>query len=334
MNKLLMLTFLLFGMNSNPFYAQQTQHNNSSSNDYVGYLFTYFKGNAVKDEAICYAISDDGYKYLALNQNQPIIDSKLISSTGGVRDPHLLRSEDGKTFYMVVTDMTSHKGWDSNRAMVLLKSSDLINWTSSVVNIQQKYPGHEELKRVWAPQTIYDSAVGKYMVYWSMKHADGPDIIYYAYANADFTDLESEPKQLFFPKNGKSCIDGDIVNKNGLYYMFYKTEGDGNGIRMAITDSLTSGRWIEQPGYKHQTKDAVEGSSLFKINNSNTYILMYDVYMKGKYQFCESIDLDTFKIIDKDVSMNFHPRHGSIIPITKEERARLISAFGMSSAID
>ncbi len=297
--------------------------------DFAGYLFTYFKGNAVEDEAICYAISRDGYNYLTLNNNHPILDSKQISSAGGVRDPHILRGEDGKTFYMAVTDMTSSKGWDSNRAMILLKSDGLINWQSSIVNIQQKYPNQENLKRVWAPQTIYDPGAGKYMVYWSMKHGDGPDVIYYAYANKDFTDLESEPKQLFFPKNGKSCIDGDIINKNGLYYMFYKTEGNGDGICLAITDSLTSGRWIEQPGYKQQTSDAVEGSNVFKRFNDDTYILMYDVYMKGKYQFCESRDLDSFKVIDQDISMDFHPRHGSIIPVTRRELKALTDKWGI-----
>jgi hypothetical protein len=302
--------------------------------DYAGYLFAYFKGNEVKDEAVCYAISHDGYNYLTLNNNNPIIDSKAISSTGGVRDPHILRGEDGRTFYMVVTDMTSSKGWDSNRAMVLLKSNDLINWTSSIINIQQKYPNQENLKRVWAPQTIFDPAVGKYMVYWSMQHGNGADIIYYAYANEDFTDLESEPKQLFFPKNGKSCIDGDIINKNGLFYMFYKTEGHGNGIKLAITDSLASGKWIEQPGYKQQTRDAVEGSSIFKLINTDTYILMYDVYMKGKYQFCESKDLDVFKIIDKDISMNFHPRHGSVIPVTRRELKALTDKWGMPQGFE
>ena len=163
---------------------------NIAEKDYVAYLFTYFHGNSVEEEQICFSVSLDGYNYRALNNNRPVIDSKKISETGGVRDPHILRSQDGETFYMVVTDMTSSKGWDSNRGMVLLKSKDLVNWTSSTINIQKKYPGQEELKRVWAPQTIYDPEAGKYMVYWSMQHGNGPDIIYYAYANSDFTDLE------------------------------------------------------------------------------------------------------------------------------------------------
>ncbi len=330
MKNLFLALLVVCGING---AAAQEYKSGPVEKDFTAYLFTYFKGNKVEDEAICYAVSTDGYNYKALNRNTPVIDSRKISSTGGVRDPHLLRAEDGETFYMVVTDMTSSKGWDSNRAMVLLKSTDLVNWSSSVVNIQKKYSGQEDLKRVWAPQTIYDAAEGKYMVYWSMKHGDGPDIIYYAYANPGFTDLEGEPRVLFNPKNGKSCIDGDIINKNGLYYMFYKTEGHGNGLRLAITDSLASGNWIEQPGYKQQTRDAVEGSSTFKLINSDTYILMYDVYMKGKYQFTESKDLDVFKVIDQEISMDFHPRHGSVVPVTARELKRLADQWGLPEGI-
>lgn len=311
-----------------PVRAQQP-YEGIAEKDYVAYLFAYFLGNKVEEEQICFAISADGYNYRALNNNKPVIDSKDISSTGGVRDPHILRTQDGKSFYMVVTDMTSSKGWSSNRAMVLLKSDDLINWTPSIVNIQQKYPTQEDLLRVWAPQTIYDPHAEKYMIYWSMKHGDGPDIIYYAYANADFTDLEDEAKQLFSPRNGKSCIDGDIIYKNGIFHLFYKTEGHGNGIRKAMTDNLTSGCWIEQPGYKQQTKEAVEGSSVFKLINEDKYMLIYDVYMKGSYQFCESYDLDNFKVIDNEVTMDFHPRHGSVIPITKKELKTLTDTWGM-----
>ena len=138
--------------------------------DYVAYLFTYFTGNHISEEAVCYAVSMDGYTYWALNDGKPVLDSKVISSTGGVRDPHILRSQDGHTFYMVVTDMVSDNGWDSNRAMVLLKSNDLVNWTHSIINMQKRYKGQEKLKRVWAPQTVFDPEAGKYMVYLSLIH--------------------------------------------------------------------------------------------------------------------------------------------------------------------
>ncbi len=323
-----MVVAIMHICNSEPVFSQIYKAG-PADKDLAGYLFAYFKGDAVGEESVHYAISTDGYHYKALNGNMPVLRSDTISSTGGVRDPHMLRGIDGQTFYMVLTDMTASKGWDSNRAMVLLKSTDLVNWKHSIINIQQQYKGQEKLKRVWAPQIIYDPKAGKYMVYWSMKYDNGPDVIYYAYANSDFSSFISEPKVLFTPKDGKSCIDADITNKNGLFYLFYKTEGNGNGIKLAITDSLTSSKWVEQDGYKQQTSDAVEGPGLFKLIGSDKYILMYDVYRKGKFQFCESFDLDKFKAIDNEVTMDFHPRHGSIIPLSRRELLNVTERWGI-----
>ena len=52
--------------------------------------------------------------------------------------------------------------------------------------------------------------------------------------------------------------------------------------------------------------------------------------MKGTYQFCESVDLDEFKVVDHNVTMNFHPRHGSVIPITSSEMKTLIDHWGVT----
>jgi arabinoxylan arabinofuranohydrolase len=294
----------------------------SDKNKYSGYLFTYFTGNSKPDESIRFAVSRDGYTYKALNNNKPIILSEKISETGGVRDPHILRGADGKTFYMVVTDMVSSKGWNSNRGMVLMKSNDLINWTSTAINFQKRFKGQDSLLRVWAPQTIYDPVAKKYLVYFSLKHGGGPDKIYYLHTNYDFTDFVSEPKQLFFsPTNGAS-IDGDIIYKDGKYHLFFKTEGSGAGIKVAVSDKLTEGYQLIDK-YVQQTKDPVEGAGVFKLNNSDEYILMYDVYTKGKYQFTKTKDLENFTVIDEAVSMDFHPRHGTVMPITEEEFQRL-----------
>ena len=301
--------------------------------DMAGYLFVYFTGNDISQEAICFALSNDGLSWHKLNGGRPVIDSKVISSTGGVRDPHILRDEDGHTFYMVATDMVSANGWDSNRAMVLLKSEDLINWSHSVINIQQTYEGQDDLKRVWAPQTIYDHKASKYMIYWSMKHGDGPDIIYYAYANDSFTGLTGEPRPLFIPADRKSCIDGDIVYKDGKYHLFYKTEGHGNGIKVAVTNELTSGCWTESPDYKQQTDQAMEGAGTFKLSGADKYILMYDLYTSGRYQFTETTDLEHFRAIDSKVTMDFHPRHGTVMAVTRDEMKRLTDKWGLPEGV-
>ena len=299
----------------------------SKKSPFSAYLFTYFTGNSKSEEAIRFAISKDGFTYRALYKNEPVILSENISETGGVRDPHILRGADGKTFYMVVTDMVSAKGWSSNRGMVLLKSTDLVNWTSSVVNFQKRFRGQDSLLRVWAPQTIYDDSAKKYMVYFSLKHGSDPDKIYYAYANASFTDLETEPKQLFYSPDGAACIDGDIVKKEGKFYLFFKTEDRHPGIKIAVSDHLTHGYKMERKDYVQQTKSPVEGAGTFRLNSGDDYVLMYDMYTTGRYQFTKTKDLQTFTVVDEDVRMNFHPRHGTVMPITAAETKRLVEKW-------
>lgn len=324
--------FLLVAANGQPSKnkrAVQKNHPGSSvpaaREKYSAYLFAYFTGNAKEEEAIRFAISNDGYHYRALNNNKPVVSSAAISSTGGVRDPHILRGADGKTFYMVATDMVSALGWNSNRAMVLMKSTDLVHWTSSVVNIQKRFPGNDSLLRVWAPQTIYDPVARKYAVYFSMKQGRDPDKIYFAYANADFTDLETVPKQLFYsPVNG-ACIDGDIVVKDGMYYLFFKTEDSQPGIKIAVSDRLTEGYTLQSSDYVQQTLSPVEGAGTFKLNDGSGYILMYDMYTSGRYQFTKTTDFKHFRVVDEEVSMNFHPRHGTVIPITAKEAETLVA---------
>lgn len=297
---------------------------------YDAYLFAYFAGNGPDREQVHYAISDDGFNYKALNGNKPVLDSKTISTSGGVRDPHLLRSPDGKTFYMVLTDLyVPEMGWN-NTKMVMLRSDDLINWQHAIVDIPKQFSERfDDVNRVWAPQTIYDEMAGKYMLYFSMKKGEGPDIIYYAYANDGFTGLETEPKQLYYPPNKEdACIDGDIVKKDGKYYLFHKAESGEPGIKLAISDRLTGGYELVSDQRVDRERAQVEGSGTFKLNDRDAWVLMYDVYTSGRYQFTISEDLRRFEVVDDQVSMNFHPRHGSVLPITAEEKQLLVEKWG------
>ena len=315
-----------------------TPVSNNDSDEKVAYLFTYFNGNAPHEEQICYALSEDGFNFTPLNHGRPVIKSDSIALTGCVRDPHILRCEDGKTFYMVVTDMRSSLGWSSNRGMVLLKSTDLINWQHSTVHFPTKYPKKwGNVIRVWAPETVYDNKTGKYMVFYSLRTSDDDsfDKIYYSYVNEDFTDLEGEPIYMF--DNGRATIDGDIVfnEQDQLYHLFYKSEA-GRGIFQATAKQLTSekgkplgSQWTKVPGNVEQTKKAVEGVGVCKSLDGKSWIIMYDCYMDGHYQFCKSTDLKTFEFVqDTKTQGKFTPRHGTIIPITQAEKDRLLKEFG------
>jgi len=295
---------------------------------YFCYLFAYFTGNNPSQEQIRFAVSRDGYNYTPLNNGNPVVGSDTIARTGCVRDPHILRGKDGK-FYMVVTDMKSSLGWSSNDGLVLLKSNDLINWTHTYIDFPTAFPtrfNRTDLTQVWAPQTIWDPDAQKYMVYYSIGESINGVTqyykIYYSYVNDDFTGL-TEPEVLY--DHGSNTIDGDIVydESDSLYHIFFKTEGNGNGIQQSTSPSL-KGSWTDEGKYLQQTTVAVEGSGVFPLINSNNWVLMYDCYTSGYYQFCTSADLHNFSWVQNTSNTgSFAPRHGTVIPITSAEAKSL-----------
>ncbi len=302
---------------------------------YDGYLFAYFEGTGPKNlqEQLHFGLSTDAVNWHALNNNQPIIPSKDISSTGGIRDPHVLRGEDQKSFYMVATDMfTIKNGWDYNPGIVLLRSTDLINWSHGIIDLEKLYPKKfPNVKWVWAPQTIYDPAEGKYLVYFTVRLKDNPALDFYcAYANKDFTGFESEPKLMFQAKYG--AIDGDIIYKDGLYHFFYKGNSKDekgkefkNGIQQATAKTL-QGPWVEDFKYVDAYAEkhiSVEGSGIFKLNGVESYVLMYDLYRDHRYEFQRSDDLFNFSAQPESFTKDFNPRHGTVISLTGNELLRL-----------
>ena len=99
------------------------------------YLLCYFTGNNPEQERVCFATSDDGYKFYALKNGLPMIEQTL--GTGCCRDPFVFRA-DGK-YYVIATDMKSEMGWDSNHAMVIFESEDLIQWGNErIIDIKSK----------------------------------------------------------------------------------------------------------------------------------------------------------------------------------------------------
>ncbi len=307
---------------------------------YEGYLFVYFEGAGPTDlqEQLRFGVSADGIHWSALNKNQPIISSAQISSTGGIRDPHILRGQDRKSFYLVATDMYALKnGWGHNPGIVMLRSDDLVNWSHRSIDLEKSYPGKfKGVQWVWAPQTIYDPSSGKYLVYFTVRMKDDPALDFYcAYANKDFTAFEEEPKLMFKSRNG--AIDGDIIYKDGLYHFFYKgnTKDENgkeikNGIQQATAKSL-KGPWKEDFIYLDAYSDkgiAVEGSGVFKLNNSDEYILMYDLYGNLRYEFQRSKDLFNFTKIPESFTKDFNPRHGTVLSITRAEAQRLQEKWG------
>lgn len=302
------------------------------------YLFAYFVSNETAGQQVCYAVSENGLDFVPLNGGKPVISSDSISRSGGVRDPHLLRAEDGGIL-LSLTDMDWQRGKWSCRGIVLMKSEDLIHWQHNSVHFPERFAGEEAAlaDAVWAPQTIYDPIAEKYMVYFSMHSPkDGPfsqDAVFYAYANDTFSDLDGSPKRLF--RYDGPSIDTDIVRDNsGTYHIFFNTWGgalQGTGRRKFIASNLTdSSTWQLSEGLMKPEGVTMksEGSSAYPLNDGSAWVLAYDCYADGVFHFCTSTDLTHFTLVrETKTGGNFTPRHGSILPITTREYERLIEYF-------
>ena len=314
--------------------------------DMGAYLFVFFSDPT---HSIFMATSRDGYTFTAVNEGQPVIGGDSIAEQRGVRDPHISRGPDG-AFYLCMTDLhifAKEKGlrdtqwerdgelysWGNNRALVLMKSHDLIHWTRSHVRIDKAFPEKfGDIGCAWAPETTYDPVKGKMMIYFTMRIGNGKTQLYYAYTDDDFTRLDTEPKLLFsYPDPKVQVLDADITPlPDGRYCMMYVAQEKPGGIRMALSDSIHGGyrydpKWVDfEPG-------ACEAPNVWKRIGEDKWVVMYDVFsiQPHNFGFCETTDFVNFKPLGRFnegvmKAVNFRsPKHGSVIQITKEEADRL-----------
>ena len=180
-----------------------------------GYLYCHMSD---RGEFTAYAVSRDGMNYQDILNGDAIMDPEEHARIeGGQRDAFITRSWDGKGYVMVTTDMCvrkSHK-WD-NYGIDLLKSDDLIHWTSvtfdyrkgkqifSNPEAESVYKNWSTINRVWAPQIFWDpnyvwenGEKGGYMIYYSMlnRPEEKYDRMYYSYADKTFTKLTYQPAE-------------------------------------------------------------------------------------------------------------------------------------------
>lgn len=295
------------------------------------YLFCYFTGNKPEEERIHFAVSTDGYNFRALNGNRAVINQTLGKKC--CRDPFIFRDNEGK-LHIIATDMKSEEGWANNNSMVIWDSENLTDWENERIIDFTKYPSTRDAVRVWAPEVIFDENKGEYMIYWTHLNRDSDldTIPWYAYTK-DFTTLETEPKILYKPKSGLCAIDGDMIFKDGKYYLFV-ADGEKDGICCVVSESA-SGPFEEAENNKISLADtALEGNCIYKNENTGKYILIADQFKKGGYFMQESDDLINFTVVDKSrYSLDcLKPRHGSMLSISDEEYKRLVEFYGFEQS--
>ncbi|MCX8477470.1 MAG: glycoside hydrolase family 43 protein [Sphingomonas sp.] len=323
----------------------------AAEKDRSAYLLVYFKDET---HSLHFAVSSDGYSFTDVNGGEPVLLGRDIAEQKGVRDPHISRGPDG-AFYLAMTDLHifaqreglrstewqrdgERYGWGNNRALIFMKSYDLVHWTHAAVRVDRLFPSTAEIGTAWAPQTLYDPAKRKMMVYYSTRDGKETDHMVYSYADDAFTTLTAPPVPLFkYPDPTKGTIDGDITRVGGKYHLFYVAHDKPGHLRQAVSGKINRDYAFDPTKIDPETV-ATEAPSLWRRHGTDTYVLMYDVFGAkpvNNMGFSETRDFVHFKNLGRFnepgspmKSTNFsQPKHGAVVSISPEEMRRLQAYF-------
>ncbi|OLN91645.1 Xylosidase/arabinosidase 2 [Colletotrichum chlorophyti] len=322
---------------------------------FKGYAFSYFTGSSRAGENIFFAASqgNDALQWTELNGGQPVLKSAY--GTKGLRDPFLIRSPEGDTFYLIATDLSIGSGtsWGDavrigSRYLEVWESHDLKTW-SEQRHILVSPP---EAGNTWAPEAYYDEELGAYLVFWASSLYEASDVnrtgsTYHRMLYATTRDFVTFSETSVWQDAGMSRIDSTVIKSADTYYRFTKDEGaSGTGCSDIIQESSASLRatlesWtiIDSCIGRKAGTSAVEGPTAFKSNpddvHGEKFYLFVDEYGGRGYIPLETADIGNPNwTVSSSYDLPSSPRHGTVIPVTAAELASLTEATPVRRAVN
>lgn len=321
----------------------------ATAEEFEGYLLVFFASNSVGGEKIFYAGSDgnNAIRWKVLNNGQAVVAS--TQGTTGLRDPFIIRSQEGDRFFMVATDLSIGSGTTfdeaqriGSRYIEVWESTNLIDWGEQ----RHVLVAPDNAGNAWAPEAYYDDELGEYVVFWasSLYEDDDPDHegdsynrIMYA-TTRDFVSFTEAEVWQDSDSEG-SRYDSNVLKADGVYYRFTKDDGgDANGCRdvlqessSTLTDTLESWDLVTSCISEMAGTGEIEGPAAFKSNpgdlNGEKFYLFVDEFTGRRY-----IALETEDIAQPDWKISEHQgipyaRHGGVVPITAAELDALYEAY-------
>lgn len=292
--------------------------------EYEAYILSYFAGkNESKEMYMGY--SYDGVHWMRLNSADAVLTPQ--KGVRQIRDPFIMRKKDG-SFAVFATN-----GW-SSPMISIWDSENLDSFENERLCKLSEKGGVASGFHVWAPECNYDPITDQYYVYWSDPDANnGVGQIYYNTT----PDLEQYSEAGVFFEREFFIIDASIKKYNGDYYMVYDdATGDndtGNGgrrIYAAKADSLEPGAFYPYSGVL--SEGVAEGPFLFQNFKDGSWFAYYDYYSKHKfgYTVIDDITTDNWQYRGICETMPWKEvRHGGVIPVTKKELDRILSAWAL-----
>ncbi|WP_217238159.1 glycoside hydrolase family 43 protein [Streptomyces sp. AC555_RSS877] len=283
------------------------------------YVMGYFTESTTMLEAdygLHLAVSTDGLRWMPLNQNNPVVTP--TEGAGGLRDPFIMRKQDG-TFVVLATDLKG-TDWNYNSQYIhVWDSADLRTFTG-----YRRVKLHDMVTHSWAPEAFWDAGRGQYGIIYSSVNSSGHNVIMVNYTT-DFRTVTS-PQVFFDP--GYDIIDGDLaVGVNGVNYLYYKRDQKLVGAR---STTLAPGSFT--PFSTPVAHGGTEAPTLVKSLTSSTWYLWGDTYTpNGVFYVWQSNDLaaGTWTALDQRAyTQPLNSKHCAIETITTTEYNNLVAKWG------
>jgi hypothetical protein len=291
---------------------------------YSGYAMAYFtESNAGlgNNYGLHLAVSSDGLNWSPLNQNNPVVTPS--QGTGGLRDPFILRKQDG-TFEILATDLNGTDFTQNNQYIHVWDSTDLRTFTG-----YRRVKMHSMATHTWAPEAFWDAARGQYGVIYSANNGTR-DVIMVNYTT-DFRTV-SAPQVFFDP--GFNIIDADVVVGSGTNYLYYKDAAHG-GLSGAKSSTLNPGSFNSSTYTSGIAHGGTEAPILVKSLSSDNWTLWGDTYTPNGVFYAwqnSNINAAGWTAIDQRLyTQPLNSKHGSITPITAAEMSGMTATWGSPS---
>lgn len=272
--------------------------------------------------ALHLAVSEDGLHWTPLNQNQPV--ATPTEGTGGLRDPFVLRRQDGG-FVVLATDLLGTDFTQPNQYIHAWDSADLTAFTG-----YRRLRMHDMDTHTWAPEAFWDEGRGEYGIVYSA-NSGGRDGFWVNYTT-DFVTV-GEPQLFFDP--GFNVLDATMhLGADGTNYLYYKSFSDGL-LYGARADGLDP-RAFDDGTY---TDGVIQGSGIeapivVRANDREEWFLWGDSFspVNGELYAWSSGDIGAgggwTPLSKAEFTQPLNAKHPTIAPLTAAEHAALLQAWG------
>ncbi|GAA5130888.1 AbfB domain-containing protein [Luteolibacter yonseiensis] len=288
----------------------------------AGYLMGYFTESLTgrgDSWNLQIAVSEDGLDWMPLNQNEPVLVSKLGQK--GIRDPYFLRKQEGG-FVVLATDLTGKKMIATPNIFVC-ETADFITFENP-----RLLKLHDTDMWTQAPEAFFDPVKNEYGIIWT---GDAGYHRIYVNHTRDFVNVS--PSEIYFDP-GHDVRDATLVTAPAAAGSFlYYRDGEANRVRGSHSSGPSPGGFPEIPYAKPPGQNLTEAPLLVPARQENRWFLYAESNnpVNAEFYAWQTDDLarDSWQEINKrDFNPPLNAKHATVLPITRSEMDRLVAHWG------